>query len=106
MVATTGSVEFPSEDGSFYLCEYRDKTKLRISAGDDQIGYLQTQHQLSHTSTSQSPAGRAIAVVKVIRADIAPNGISRIGYARILKFGMVVGTNKRCKKIMQTVVAR
>jgi len=73
-VATTGSVEFPGEDGSFYLSEYGDKTKFRISTGEDPIGYLPTQHQPAHTSTSQSPARRALAVVKVIRADIGPNG--------------------------------
>ena len=78
MAIATGSVEFPAEDGSFLLLEYADMTKFRISTGEDPIINSQRQqiyHQPPHASfNNQSPARRPIAVVKVIRADIGPNG--------------------------------
>jgi len=39
------------------------------------------------------------------RGLVGPGNISRMGYARNLIFGMVVTTNKRCKKIMLHVTS-
>ena len=77
-----GNVEFPSDDGSFQLMNFPDKTRFTVTTGEDQStsasisSFYPAVPQVAATSSSQTPQSqrRPLATVKIVRADIGTSG--------------------------------